>query len=127
MNNTDASLKYAQHTGITASPGELLIMLYNAEIKNIKMAILNIEMGNIPEAHLKIIKAKDIMDELIYSLDSSYSISKDLESLYNFIKSELTNANIKKDSEKLNRLLPILTDLRDTWEKAYKLTRTKIS
>lgn len=127
MNSTDASLKYAEQTGITASPGELLIMLLNAELKNIKIAILNIEAGNIPEAHTKLTKARNIMDELIFSLDDSYGISKDLTSLYHFIKNEIISANMKKDVEKLKRLIPILTDLRDTWEKAYKITRTKLS
>jgi flagellar biosynthetic protein FliS len=122
MNNSNAYL-YTEQSGITASPGELLMMLLNAEIKNIRIAILSIGAGKLTDAHQRLIKAQDIMDELILSLDDTYEISKELTPLYLFIKKELMSANIKKDTEKLEKLLPIVTELRDSWEKAYEISR----
>lgn len=122
MNNSNAYL-YTEQSGITASPGELLMMLLNAEIKNIRIAILSIGAGKLTDAHQRLMKAQDIMDELILSLDDAYEISKELTPLYLFIKKELMSANIKKDTEKLEKLLPIVTELRDSWEKAYEISR----
>ena len=116
-------MQYTEQSGLTAKPGELLIMLFNAELKNIKIAIINIEAGNMAEAHARLIKAQDIINELIVSLDYKYEISKELSALYTFINGELISANIKKDQEKLKKLLPLITDLRDTWEQADKLSR----
>ncbi len=101
-------------------------MLFNAELKNIKIAILNIKAGKTVDAHNKIIQAQKIMDELLLSLDFKYPISKELQTLYLFIKRELISANIKKDTEKLEKLLPLITELRDTWEQADKLARKQV-
>lgn len=124
MRTTNAYDQYMELSGITATPGELLIMLLDAEIKNIKIAILQMNNKNITEAHNRIIKAQDIIDELLLSLDYKYEISEGLAGIYTYIKGELVAANIKKDQTKLQNLLPIITELRDTWKKANSLSRT---
>lgn len=126
MNNSTAFLQYTEQSGLTASPGELLIMLFNAEIKNIKIAILNIKAGNIAEANAKLIKAQDIINELIVSLDFRYAIAKELRTLYGFINRELIAANVKKDAGRLEQLLPLIIDLKDTWEKADRLAKKQV-
>jgi len=125
MNNEKACVQYTELSGLTATPGELLIMLFNAEIKNIKKAILNINAGNIVDAHNALKKAQAIITELITSLDDKYEISKELKPLYFFIKRELITANVKKDAERLDKILPIVTELRDTWKEANRLSRVK--
>jgi len=125
MNNEKACMQYTELSGMTATPGELLIMLFNAEIKNIKKAILSIQSGNIVNSHNALKKSQDIITELITSLDDKYEISKELKPLYLFIKRELITANLKKDAERLEKLLPIVTELRDTWKEANMLARVK--
>jgi len=125
MNNETVCMQYAELSGLTATPGELLIMLFNAEIKNIKKAILNINSGNIVDAHNALKKAQAIITELITSLDDKYEIAKELKPIYFFIKKELITANVKKDAERLEKLLPIVTGLRDTWKEANRLSRAK--
>lgn len=121
--STNNAFNYVQQTSITATPGELLVMLWNAEIKNIKLAILAINKNDMSEAHNKIIKAQEIIGELIYSLDDRYEISAELERMYSFIRSELVQANMKKDVKILENILPLVTEFRDTWEEANKLSR----
>lgn len=127
MNNTSARavMQYTEQAGITAAPDELLVMLLNAEIKNIRIAINAIKNKKIPDAHTRLIKAQDIIDELIMSLDMNYEISKDLMTLYCFIKEKLVEANIKKDADILEQLVPMVTELRDTWAQASKIVRAK--
>lgn len=85
MNGSKAYIQYTEQNIYTASPGEILLMLYNAELKNIKTAILFIEKKRYGEAHEKLLKAQDIITELISSLDFSYKISHDLLKLYDYI------------------------------------------
>lgn len=118
MNGSKAYQQYTEQNIYSATPGDLLLMLFNAELKNIKAAILFIEKKKFNEAHQRLMKAQDIMSELIASLDFTYKISDELSKLYSFVKSELMYANIKKDADRLTRILPIVTELRDTWEKA---------
>ena len=123
MSDTKAYIEYTEQSLYTASPGELLVMLFNAEIKNIKSAMLYIEAKNITRSHEKLMKAQGIMTELISSLDNSYEIAKELTPLYNFIKKELIAANLSKDAAKLEEILPVVISLRDTWENANQITR----
>jgi len=125
MNNARAVMQYTEQAGITAAPDELLVMILNAEIKNIRMAAIAIKEKRISDAHGRLIKAQDIIDELIMSLDMSYEISGDLMALYCFIKDKLVEANIKKDIGILEQLVPVVTELRDTWAQASKLIRTR--
>jgi flagellar protein FliS len=121
MDNNKSYNQYTEQVVLTATPGELLIMLYNAEIKNIKAAIICIKAKNTQAAHDKLMKAQDIINELIFSLDDTSEIAKELHALYAFIKNELVLANVSKDAERLEAILPIVTDLRDTWEKAKQI------
>lgn len=118
MENLKISNQYAEQAILTATANELVIMLYNAEIKNIKAAILHIKAKDIQSAHEKLMKAQAIINELLFSLNDSSEIAKELKPLYAFIKSELVLANTEKDTGRLEAILPLITELRDTWEKA---------
>jgi flagellar protein FliS len=125
VNNANAVMHYTDQAGITAAPDELLILLLNAEIKNIRRAVVSIKSKDISKAHNSLIKAQDIIDELIMSLDMSYAISNNLLSLYSFIKNQLSQANIHKDPDLLESLLPTVKELRDTWVQASKISRSE--
>ncbi|NLK40311.1 MAG: flagellar export chaperone FliS [Clostridiales bacterium] len=122
MVGAKAYMEYTEQSIYTSSPGDILLMLFNAELKNIKAAILFIQKNRYKEAHERLLKAQDIMTELISSLDFSYKISDDLSKLYSFIKNELIYANIHKDTDRLSQLLPIVTELRDAWDRANSMS-----
>ena len=64
-----------------------------------------------------IIKAQDIVTELVVSLDfeKGGDISKNLFSLYIYTNRLLLNANIKKDVNLLTEARKILSELREAW------------
>lgn len=102
----------------TATPAELTLMLYDGSIKFCNIAIMAIEENDNSKANTNIIKAQKIMLELRSSLDHKYEISKNLDSLYEYIYSELIEANMKKDKNVLDEVLESLRELRDTWKEA---------
>ena len=106
----------------TASKEQVLLMLYQAAIKNCKKAITSIEENNIPKKGEYIGKLQDIVIELMNSLDHEVGgeISKELESLYEFVIHQSTQANINFDKEPLNGVLNILNTLYEGWDKAIK-------
>ncbi len=106
----------------TASKEQVLLMLYQAAIKNCKRAIDAIEENKIPEKGEYIGKLQDIVIELMNSLDHEIGgeISKELESLYEFIIHQSTQANINFDKAPLNGVLNILNTLYEGWDKAIK-------
>lgn len=109
----------------TASKEQILLMLYQAAIKNCKKAIEAIEQRNIPAKGEYIGKLQDIVIELNNSLDFEVGgdIAKELSSLYDFILFSSTQANIKIEAEPLNGVLNVLNTLYEGWGQAIKSLR----
>lgn len=111
---------YQNNSVMTATGGELTLMLYNGAIKFCNKAIEAIESKNIQEAHTNIIKAQKIIDELIVTLDTKYPISIELEKMYTFIKDQLIEANLTKDVKYLEVSLMFIREFRDLWKEVMK-------
>lgn len=116
-----------QHNSIfTARPEELTLMLYNGAIKFLKQAKINIEQNEIEKAHNNIVRAEDIITELMSTLDMQYEVSNNLYQLYDFMYKWLVQANFHKVDDGVNKIddvIKLLEDLRDTWIEAMKIAR----
>src|SRR5690606_21250502 len=110
----------------TASKEKILLMLYQAAIKNCRLAISAIENKELAKKGESIGKLQDIVIELVNSLDHEVggSVSKELESLYDYILHASTQANIKIDKEPLEGCLNVLTTLYGGWVEAVKNMNT---
>lgn len=109
----------------TASKEQILLMLYQAAIKNCKKAIESIEAKNIAKKGEYIGKLQDIVIELNNSLDFEIGgdVAKELSSLYDYILFASTQANIKIEAEPLDGCLQVLTTLYEGWSDAIKSLR----
>ena len=115
--------KYKTQEVATANPVGLIVMLYNGCIKRLKLARMAIEKKDYEDANTNFKKAEDIIEELMAALDLKYEISQNLLSLYAFMYEEIVRINVSKSAEKIEPLLKIIGNLRDTWvkvEKEYK-------
>lgn len=106
----------------TASKEQILLMLYQAAIKNCKKAITAIEENNVAAKGEHVGKMQDIIIELNNSLDFEVGgdVAKELSSLYDYILYSSTQANIKIDKEPLEGCLSVLKTLYDGWSQAIK-------
>ena len=106
----------------TASKEQILLMLYQAAIKNCKKAIEAIEAKQIAQKGEYIGKLQDIVIELNNSLDFEVGgdIAKELSSLYDYMLFASTQANIKIDAEPLQGCLSVLNTLYEGWSEAIK-------
>jgi flagellar protein FliS len=118
---TNVAAAYQDNKVMTASPAELTLMLYEGIIKFCNIAMLANEKKDIAKAHLNIIKAENIIMELKSTLDFNYPVAKELDLLYEYLNTRLTEANLKKDNEILEEVLYFARELRDTWKEAMKL------
>ena len=112
---------YKNNTVNMASKEQLLIMLVDGAVKYTKIARLAIENKDIQKAHKELVRVQDIFTELMSTLDRS--LGEELESLYKlygFIKDRLTQANIKKDIQIIDEVLPLIEGVRDTWYEVIK-------
>ncbi len=111
----------------TASKEQILLMLYQAAIRNCKKAIEAVDQNNIPKKGEHIGKLQDIVIELNNSLDFEVGgdIADELSSLYDYVLYSSTQANIKIDSSHLHGCLEVLNTLYDGWSDAIKSIRSE--
>ena len=115
-------MKYKKTQIETADQGKLIMMLYDGAIKFVNKAIelMSHKKRNIEEIHKNIMKAQDIIVELMSSLNMEIEFSQKLLSIYMYINKRLVDANMKKTDEPLIEVKQYLVELRDAWEKAAK-------
>lgn len=101
---------------MTASKGELTLMLYDGAIKFCNKAIAAIDSRNIEEAHINIVKVENIIEEFQATLNYKYPVAKDFNNVYNYLQDQLRQANLKKDKKILQEVLKHLRTMRDTWK-----------
>jgi flagellar protein FliS len=109
----------------TASPGDLILMLYNGCIKFMKQGLEAIKRRDFEVKNENIKKAQDIIDELVIALNMKYDIAKQLASLYDFINRQLVEANVKLNEQSLEVAIDMITELRDTWAEANKMVKSQ--
>lgn len=118
---------YAQYNNskvLTASPGELTLMLYEGAIKFCNIAMAAVEQKDIEKAHIHITKVERIIDYLRQTLDMNYPVAQDFERIYSYLSQRLVEANIKKDAEILEEVNGHLRSVRDTWKEVMRLNRS---
>jgi flagellar protein FliS len=112
--------KYKQQDVLMANPVELIIMLYDGCIKQLKLTKIAISDAKIENVNTCLQKAQDIIMELIMSLDLHYDMANELLKIYQFIIDEMVDINITKDETKIDPLVEILSDLKKSWQQVLK-------
>ncbi|MCX7679926.1 MAG: flagellar export chaperone FliS [Spirochaetes bacterium] len=104
----------------TANQGTLIVMMYDGAIKFLNIARDHMASPKTYDvANTNIIKAQDIITELLLSLnlDEKNEIAHNLFSLYMYFKKRLLEANIKKDPAIIDEVVRYLKELREAWSK----------
>lgn len=106
----------------TASPHKLILLLYEAAIKHIGHAQQAIQDRQVFTAHRSILKAQEIISELIAVLneDQGGEVAVNLKNLYLYVIDCLVQANLRKQTEPLKEALDVLGPLKSAWEQIGK-------
>jgi len=118
VSNTNPYNQYKQTQITTANQGKLIVMLYDGAIKFLTIALDNMSPKSYDVVNNNIIKAQDIITELLLSLnmDEGGEISQNLFNLYMYFKRQLLEANIRKDAEIIKQIIKLLKELREAWD-----------
>ena len=114
---------YQNNKVMTASPGELTLMLYEGMIKFTNIAIIGVEEHDIQKAHNNIIKTENIISELQSTLNYKYPVAKDFNNIYVYLKERLVQANFKKDKAVLEKCLEQERNVRETGKREMRLSK----
>lgn len=104
-----------------ASKEQLLLMLVDGAVKFAKIGRQAILDKDIKKSHEALTRAQDIFTELMVTLDRNAGQWADsMFKVYEFIKYQLMQANIKKDVKIMDETIPLIEEVRDTWHEADK-------
>jgi len=115
----NAAMAYQETAVTTQTRGGLIVLLYDGAINFLKTAKQCIDQEDITGRNRNIRRARDIIFELnnTLNLDKGGQVAQNLRSLYNFIWRYLGDANVKSDAGMLQKMIIMLDDLRQTWQK----------
>jgi len=121
--------QYQQNQILSASPEQILVMLYDGAIRFTRQAMIGIEDGRASVKVEGISRAMAIISEFANTLDHEVGgeIAENLDALYSFMIRELTQANLNNDMQKLKIVEGLLVDLRQTWIEAIEIARSESS
>jgi flagellar secretion chaperone FliS len=103
----------------TASPGKLLVMLYDRLVMDLMQGEEALRAGSREQAGDKLTHAQEIILELRTTLDlDAWSGAPGLANLYGFLITELIGANIARDAGRVAACRALVEPLRDAWREA---------
>ena len=98
-------------------------MLLDGAVKFAKRGKLEIQEKDIKMAHNSITRTQDIFTELKVTLDTNAGDwAEQMFNVYSFINDRLLQANIKKDEAIMDEVIPLIEEVRNIWNEAYKLS-----
>ncbi len=109
---------YKQSQVETSDQLTLIIMLYDRAILLLNKAEKEISEKKHEEKHHSLIKAHDIVFELIQSLDRDKGgeIAVSLSQLYYFVVREILDADTNLNTKAIDNAKGILSELRESWK-----------
>lgn len=99
---------------------ELLLLLYDELVKQLMRCDLAIGKQNYALLDDAADRSIAILRYLDDTLDMKYPISRELHRLYDFFSYEMNRVKLGRNKEELDKIRPMLTDLRDTFRTASK-------
>jgi flagellar protein FliS len=107
---------YRQGAVLAATPGELVVMLYDGARRFLRQASIAMREGEVERAHNTLRRAELIVAHLDTILDYEQGqISDRLHAIYQFCLAHLNSARLGQDSAKLEEVSGLLGELRDAW------------
>jgi flagellar protein FliS len=105
----------------TASPGKLVLMLFDGYLRFTTAAVISFEETDLTKKNEGInnnlIKAQNIVTELQSSLDMSVpgELPGTLYRLYDYVLHQLQQANLQKKPEPIAEADKVIAELREAW------------
>lgn len=110
--------RYTTARVMTASPAELILMMFEQFFDLIPDIKRNVARGSQAAVEPDAERAQAIVDELIGSLDFSLDISKDIGAIYIYVRNKILEANIRFDADIWDHVESVMRPLYDGFKQA---------
>jgi flagellar protein FliS len=116
MNPYASPQAYRESSVLTASPEQLVVMLYDGAVRFFRQAQVAIGEEAWQHALDRLNRGEAIVDELLATLNlDAGEIAERLQGIYVFCKRCLVEARMERDGDKVGHVIALLADLREAW------------
>lgn len=113
---------YRANSILTASPGQLVLMLYDGALKALGLALdafgtSELDPQRIQTINTQLLKAQAIITELQNGLnmEAGGEFARTMHRLYDYHNRRLLEANIRKQAEPVKEVERLVRELREAW------------
>jgi flagellar protein FliS len=118
MNPYAGPQAYRDSAVLTATPEQLVVMLYDGAVRFLRQAEVAMGEGAWLHAWDKLGRGEAIIDELIATLNmDTGEIAERLQAIYIFSKRTLIESRVQRNPEKIGQVVALLISLREAWAK----------
>jgi flagellar secretion chaperone FliS len=109
--------RYRETEVLTATPGQLVVLLYDHLLTSLRRARVAMEARDVEAQGECLEKARVILTELLVTLDHDRGaeVAANLGALYSFLLGELVQVGIRADLHRLDRVTTMIGELRDAF------------
>ena len=119
--NANPWLSYRQVATKTATPGQLVLMLFDGALRFLDKALVGFDLDDPLDSNLainnNILKAQEILRELNVSLnmEKGGEFVTTMRRLYNYYDLQLSQSNLRKDPSGVELVIRLLSVIRGAW------------
>ena len=119
--NANPWLSYRQVATKTATPGQLVLMLFDGALRFLDKALVGFDLDDPLDSNLainnNILKAQEILRELNMSLnmEKGGEFAATMRRLYNYYDLQLSQSNLQKDPAGVQTVIRLLSVIRGAW------------
>lgn len=117
MSYANQAAQYQEVAVRSAAPGQLIVMVYDHLLLNLRRARLGLEQGDVELRLTSFDRARQALGELLATLDHDQGgeMARQLNALYAFLLGELTDLGMHPEVSRLDRVIGIAADLRESF------------
>lgn len=117
MSYSRQATRYRETEVLTATPGQLVVLLYDHLLLSLRRARAAMDSGDLALQSESLEKARNILAELFVTLDRERGgeVAANLGALYSFLLGELVQVGIRSDAARLDRVAHMIGELREAF------------
>jgi flagellar secretion chaperone FliS len=126
-NTSEAKRAYRENAVRGATPIELVVILFDTAIDDMRRAASAIQSGDIEERATATRHAMLVLQQLQGTLDFEKGgpVAKQFEQFYNLIRGKLLESQMRNSAELIQQQIQFMSEVRECWMQAEKQLQPK--
>jgi flagellar protein FliS len=124
-NMVDPRRLYQDNAVLGASPIELVVILYDLAIEDMRRALAAMKKGDIEARSAGVGHALMVLNQLQGTLDFERggAAAKQFEQFYNIVRAKLLEAQMRSSSDLMREQIRFMSEVRDCWVQAKRIVQ----